>query len=147
VTDGHTRRARVVRAAARAQETPVRGYGLAPDGTPVVFADLSRRPDAADLARVLALEGNGDVRSVWHTLTYADGSGVAVVSLRSLRPVRCRFRLAFDLVRDRAILGRIAAAGGMLVTPAPVGTARCGGVYCEFDAAGAREIASLVRGE
>ncbi len=75
---------------------------------PTVALDVSDRPDVADLARVHATDGVGDVRTL--ATPHAEGTRLDVV-LTS--PVRCHF--AFVVPDDARELLSTAAAIGQLV--------------------------------
>ena len=75
---------------------------------PTVELDVTGRPDVADLARVHAIEGIGDIRTLARRVD--DGIRFDVVLTR---PVRCT--LAFVVGPDRHEMLRSAAAMGSLV--------------------------------
>jgi hypothetical protein len=97
-------------------------------GVPVPFVRLEarRRPDIADLVRPHRLEGKQTIADtfVFATLGLPNGTfdSLVFVEITYRRPVRCRFRLCFDLDnrRDRATVDRIAASGFLgIVTATP----------------------------
>ncbi len=82
---------------------------------PVVLVDASDRPDVADLARVHAVEGVGDVTTY---LAPAPGSGLAV-TVSCSTPVRCTFSVVLG-PDERPVLEHAADAGVLVVaTSAP----------------------------
>lgn len=77
---------------------------------PTVVVDVGDRPDVADLPRVHALEGVGDLT----TSLRPTRTGVElVVELTS--PVRAGFALAFTLPGHRGVLGAAARSGQLLL--------------------------------
>jgi hypothetical protein len=93
--------------------------GVAHDANevPLVVVDGDRRPDVADLPRVFRIEGiQAEARSRWLFVIDDGGRGCAVLLVGVNRPVRCRFRLLFNLVHDRALLGLVGRAGGFVMT-------------------------------
>lgn len=85
---------------------------------PIAYLDCRRRPDVADLARVHRLEGEGDQVATW-TFCLAPGvpgvESLAVLDLRLVRPVRCRFSIAFEMISHAAILNAIVKAEKLIV--------------------------------
>lgn len=77
---------------------------------PTVSIDAGGHPEIADLARVHAVDGVGDI------VTEAARSGdVLLLGVRMTRPVSASFVLQFDLRRDRAVLDDAAAAGSLVI--------------------------------
>ncbi len=79
---------------------------------PTVAVDVTDRPDVADLARVHALDGTGDVRTL--ATEHRDGIRLDVV-LNS--PVRCHFAFvvphtARDILDAAAAVGQLVIATG-----------------------------------
>jgi len=80
------------------------------DVYPTVVLDVAARPDVADLARVHAVEGIGDL----HTLLEPVPGGLTL-HVRLAHPVRAEFSVAFELPGHRALLDLAAAAGHLLL--------------------------------
>ena len=95
--------------------TLVNEHGLEFD-QPVVFADMSTRPDVADLPRIHRTEGQGDATTCWDIGVIRGIAAIACVSIDLKRPVKCTFRVIFDLFKHAPILHRIAACGGFVLT-------------------------------
>jgi hypothetical protein len=94
------------------------GITFAEDGTayPTVMLDVADRPDVADLARVHAVEGIGDLAT---TLAVADT--VVFLTVRLTSPVRAAFTIAFSLPEHLEVLEHAALTGNLLLattTPA-----------------------------
>jgi len=94
------------------------GHVVLDDGLPVpaVLLDTSARPDVADLARVAATEGVGDLRcglGVWDLGSPEDW----LVRIEAVvdHPVRCRFHLCVVWHKSQEWLGDIAANGTVTV--------------------------------
>ena len=84
---------------------------------PLVVVDGERRPEVADLPRVFRAEGiQAEARSRWLFVGEDGRRGCAVLIVGVSRPVRCRFRLLFSLVHDRALLALVGRAGGFVMT-------------------------------
>ncbi len=97
------------------------GITLADDGTafPTVVLDVTGRPDVADLARVHAIEGIGDL-----TTTLEEVPGGLTLTVRLTRPVRATFAIAFRLPEHLEVLEHGALTGNLLLattTPAAEG--------------------------
>ena len=83
------------------------GHTIGDDGTtlPTVVIDVSEHPEIADLPRVHAIDGIGDVA------TAAVKTGDAVVlGMRLSRPVTAAFAVVFDLALHKEFLLDVAAA-------------------------------------
>ena len=76
---------------------------------PTVTIDVSQSPEVADLARVHAVEGIGDVST--HAIRQ-DASVVLGVQLTS--PVRAIFAVAFSYAQHREFLKDVAEAGALI---------------------------------
>ena len=92
------------------------GYAVGEDGamTPTVVLHVDDHPEVADLARVHAIEGIGDVRTTGRRRQRRSGRGTGLpfgVSLTS--PVRAAFAIMFPLPDAEAFL-RDAGRGGRL---------------------------------
>ncbi|MFM7537584.1 MAG: hypothetical protein ACKO91_17570 [Acidimicrobiales bacterium] len=97
------------------------GVTVGDDGVayPTVVLDVAGRPDVADLARVHAIEGIGDVAT---SAAFTD-TGV-VLTVRLTRPVRAAFSIAFVLPDHFEVLVHAALAGSLLLAttaPSPEG--------------------------
>jgi hypothetical protein len=95
-----------------------------PDGAPVPVLRVSpRRPDVADLGRVLGTEGEGGARLAWRWLP---GHGFTadrlLLDVTIMRPVRAVFVLAFTLPRDRWVLDGIVRSGQLGLADGPNGS-------------------------
>lgn len=83
---------------------------------PAVVVDAGARPDVADLARVVAVEGVGDLRSGvgLYDLGPRDDWLVRIeVALDA--PVRCRFHLVLGPEDGAALLAAAGAAGALAI--------------------------------
>lgn len=97
------------------------GVTVGDDGVayPTVVLDVAGRPDVADLARVHAIEGIGDVA----TSAAITDTGV-MLTVRLTRPVRAAFSIAFVLPDHFEVLVHAALAGSLLLAttaPSPEG--------------------------
>ena len=88
------------------------GTTVADDGTthPTVVVDATGHPEVADLARVHALDGVGDV----HTLAVRSGRAI-LVGVRMSSPVRAAFAIAFDRHIHTQFLESVADAGSLTI--------------------------------
>lgn len=88
---------------------------------PTVVVDASDHPAIADLARVHAVEGIGDIATEAAAVPDADVDGAwrffLAVIIRS--PVRCAFVLEFSLPAHRALLDDAAEAGRLVIATTP----------------------------
>lgn len=88
---------------------------------PTVVVDAVGHPEIADLARVHAVEGIGDIATEAAAVPGADGDGswqfFLAVIIRS--PVRCAFVLQFALPSDRRVLDDAATAGRLVIATTP----------------------------
>ena len=76
---------------------------------PTVTIDVSQSPEIADLARVHAVEGIGDVST--HAIRQDDS---VVVGVQLTRPVRAIFAVAFSYAQHREFLKDVAEAGALI---------------------------------
>ena len=93
------------------------GTTLSEDGTlhPTVVLDVGDRPDIADLARVHALDGVGDIR----TSLRVEGS-TPTLQVQLTTPVDASFRIAFATPEHHRTLVEAAVMGTLLLaTSAP----------------------------
>lgn len=87
------------------------GYSLVDDGwMPTVTFDVSQSPAVADLARVHAVEGMGDVST--HAIRQDDS---VVVGVQLTSPVRAIFAVAFSYALHREFLKEVAAVGTLIL--------------------------------
>lgn len=93
---------------------------------PAILLDVTDRPDVADLARVHATEGMGDVRTAAAVLGHGDPSGWRLrLEVAVDRPVTCRFHVVLDLVESLGVLRDVAETGLLVFAtgePAPGAT-------------------------
>ena len=76
---------------------------------PTVTIDVSQSPEVADLARVHAVEGIGDVTT--HAIRQDDA---VVVGVQLTRPVRAIFAVAFSYAVHQEFLNEVADAGTLV---------------------------------
>ena len=76
---------------------------------PTVTIDVSQSPEVADLARVHAVEGIGDVTT--HAIRQDDA---VVVGVQLTRPVRAIFAVAFSSAVHQEFLNEVADAGTLV---------------------------------
>lgn len=88
------------------------GITIDEDGTafPTVVIDVTARPDVADLPRVHALEGIGDIRTL---VDVTDDELLLTVLLTT--PVVARFSIRFSLAAHLEVLAHAAIAGHLLL--------------------------------
>ncbi len=110
------------------------------DGTasPTVVLDVTRRPDIADLPRVHALEGVGDIAT---TLALVGSTALLTVTLT--RPVRSEFTVAFVLPDHAEVLAHAALAGSLLLATTPPSAEGDHPLWLAVDLDGPRLWASL----
>lgn len=93
------------------------GYAVGDDGsmTPTVVIDVTEHPEVADLARVHAIEGIGDVRTTGRRVDGAgpDGASVFLLGVSMTSPVTAAFAVMFPLPEAEPFL-REAGDGGRL---------------------------------
>lgn len=85
---------------------------------PTVTIDASQSPDVADLARVHAVEGIGDVST--HAIREDD---TIVVGVQLTSPVQAMFAVAFSYALHREFLEEVADAGSLIFATTEVETA------------------------
>ena len=92
------------------------GLSVGEDGetAPTAVVDASDHPDVADLARVHAVEGIGDIRTTAQRLRVS-GTDLLVLGVVLSRPVKASFALAFDLATTGAFLDEVAAIGRLVI--------------------------------
>ena len=76
---------------------------------PTVTIDVSESPQVADLARVHAVEGIGDVST--HAIRQDDA---VVLGVQLTSPVRAIFAVAFSYAQHREFLKDVAEAGALV---------------------------------
>ena len=76
---------------------------------PTVTIDVSQLPEVADLARVHAVEGIGDVST--HAIRQDD---TVAIGVQLTRPVRAIFAVAFSYALHREFLNEVADAGSLI---------------------------------
>ena len=76
---------------------------------PTVTIDVSQSPEVADLARVHAIEGIGDVST--HAIRQDDS---VVLGVQLTSPVRAIFAVAFSYAQHREFLKDVAEAGALI---------------------------------
>ena len=76
---------------------------------PTVTIDVSQSPEVADLARVHAVEGVGDVST--HAIRQDDA---VVLGVQMTSPVRAMFAVAFSYAQHREFLKDVAEAGALI---------------------------------
>ena len=76
---------------------------------PTVTIDVSQSPEVADLARVHAVEGIGDVST--HAIRQDDA---VVLGVQLTTPVRAVFAVAFSYAQHREFLKDVAEAGALI---------------------------------
>ena len=88
------------------------GHTITTDGspTPTVVIDVAGHPEVADLARVHAIEGVGDVT----TVAMCDGD-LVLLGVRLSVPVVAMFAVAFSSAVHGAFLAEVAAAGELTI--------------------------------
>ena len=85
---------------------------------PTVTIDVSQAPEVADLARVHAVEGIGDVST--HAIRQDDA---VVVGVQLTRPVQAIFAVAFSYALHREFLNEVADAGSLIFATTDAQTA------------------------
>lgn len=76
---------------------------------PTVTIDVSQSPEVADLARVHAIEGMGDVST--HAIRQDDA---VVLGVQLTSPVQAIFAVAFSYAQHREFLKDVAEAGALI---------------------------------
>ena len=86
-----------------------------------MVADASDHPEIADLARVHAVEGIGDIATEAAAVPDGDVDGAWRFFLAVIisSPVRCAFVLEFALPRHRQVLDEAAVAGRLVIATTP----------------------------
>ncbi|MFT5269128.1 MAG: hypothetical protein ACI88C_002571 [Acidimicrobiales bacterium] len=81
---------------------------------PTVVIGTAEHPEVADLARVHAMEGMGDISTEAICVPLGDGHQLLLGIAVSV-PVRCTFALGFALPAHRAVLDDAVAAGQLVL--------------------------------
>jgi len=92
------------------------GTTLASDGErlPTVVVDTTNHPQVADLARVHAIEGIGDISTEALCVPVGDGHQL-LLGVRVSIPVRCTFALGFTLPAHRPVLDDAATTEQLVI--------------------------------
>ncbi len=102
------------------------GYAVGDDGvmTPTAVLDVVDHPEVADLARVHAVEGFGDVRTSGRRIDGAGPSGgdLFLLGIALTSPVRAAFAIAFPLPEAEGFLADAADAGRLALATTSVDT-------------------------
>jgi hypothetical protein len=85
---------------------------------PTVTIDVSQLPEVADLARVHAVEGIGDVST--HAIRQ---DNTVVVGVQLTSPVQAMFAIAFSFVLHREFLNEVADAKSLIFATTDTGSA------------------------
>ncbi|MEY4147269.1 MAG: hypothetical protein RL278_825 [Actinomycetota bacterium] len=85
---------------------------------PTVTIDVSQFPEVADLARVHAVEGIGDVST--HAIRQ---DNTVVVGVQLTSPVQAMFAVAFSFALHREFLNEVAKAKSLIFATADTGSA------------------------
>ena len=85
---------------------------------PTVTIDASQSPEVADLARVHAVEGIGDVST--HAIRQDD---TVVVGVQLTSPVQAMFAVAFSCALHREFLNEVADAKSLIFATTDTGSA------------------------
>jgi hypothetical protein len=87
------------------------GHTLLDENTwmPTVTIDVTQSPDVADLARVHAVEGIGDVST--HAIREND---TVLIGVQLTSPVRATFAVAFSYARHQEFLVEVADVGSLV---------------------------------
>ena len=86
---------------------------------PTVTIDVSQSPEVADLARVHAVEGVGDVST--RAIRQDDA---VVLGVQMTSPVRAMFAVAFSYAQHREFLKDVAEAGALIFATTDVENAQ-----------------------
>jgi hypothetical protein len=125
------------------------GYAVDDDGRllPTASIDVGEHPEIADLARVHAIEGIGDLRT--HARRISGGAvDLVLVGVALTHPVRAAFAVAFALPEHRAFLEEVANAGTLvLATTDPTAAHLDRPVWLAIDVDGPRLEAQVAEGD
>lgn len=110
---------------------------------PTAVVDATNAPGVADLARVHAIDGVGDVQTVAQRVDI-DGVGVLLLGVTMTTPVRASFALAFDHAAHGPFLADVVAAGRLVIaTTEPTSAATDRPLWLAVDIEGAALRAAL----
>ncbi len=118
------------------------GVTVDDEGTayPTVVLDVGDRPDVADLPRVHAVEGVGDLTT---TLEMTDRGVDLVVAMTS--PVRAGFSVAFELPAHRGVLAAAARSNQLLLATTTPNASDAHPAWLAIDLDGVRLAGVLAR--
>lgn len=108
---------------------------------PTVVLDVAERPDVADLPRVHALDGVGDISTA---LAVAGSSAMLTVTLT--RPVRTEFTIGFVLPDHAEVLAHAAVSGTLLLATTPPSAEGDHPLWLAIDIDGPSMVAVLTAG-
>lgn len=96
------------------------GFSVDDEGRiwPTVVIDVEGHPGIADLARVHAVEGIGDVRTTARRI-HRSGTDLFLLGVALTRPVRAAFAIAFELPPHEDFLRTAAAASHLAIATTP----------------------------
>lgn len=96
------------------------GFSVDDEGRiwPTVVIDVEGHPAIADLARVHALEGMGDVRTTARRI-HRTGTDLFLLGVALTTPVRAAFAIAFELPPHEDFLRTAAAAAHLAIATTP----------------------------
>ena len=117
------------------------GHTVTIDGTlsPTVVIDVTGHPEVADLARVHAVEGIGDVT----TVALRDDD-LVLLGVRLSRPVVAMFAVAFSHSAHGDFLSEVAASGGLTIaTTDPTAAAEDTPLWLAVDIDGPAMLAAI----
>jgi hypothetical protein len=86
---------------------------------PTVVIDATDHPEIADLARVHAVEGIGDIATEAAAVPTGDGAWRFFLAVIISSPVTCAFVLEFALPAHRQVLDEAAAVGHLVIATTP----------------------------
>ena len=86
---------------------------------PTVVIDAGGHPEVADLARVHAVEGIGEIATEAVAVPAGEGAWRFLLAVIISTPVRCSFVLEFALPPHRRVLDEAAAAGHLVIATTP----------------------------
>lgn len=108
---------------------------------PTVVLDVAERPDVADLPRVHAIDGVGDISTA---LAVVGASAMLTVTLT--RPVRNEFTIAFVLPDHAEVLAHAAVSGTLLLATTPPSAEGDHPLWLAIDIDGPSMVAALTAG-
>ncbi len=88
-----------------------------PGVVPLVFVDVSHRPDVADLPRVQMSEGMGEMTTTWAVSDIPTRAAMVELICTYHRPVRTRYRVRFPLCEKAAFVESIGVTGQVGIVP------------------------------